>query len=859
MRELKVSILNTLVITTTLLLINVSAALSQISVTLPNTTGTVGTAATIPITVSDLTGQNVCGFSFNLFYDKNVIYLTGASTTGLTLTGGTDPTVNADTANGRLVVAWARTSAISGAGTLVNLNVTYRNSGTSSLTFVNPSTSVNTFNMSDCNTGLSKSGVSTNIGSATVQGIAVRFENVTNVGKGDTVLIPISTTTLNSGHNVVSFEFTATFTQSIIQVLGAENSALSSGGSLTVNPNNAAGTVNVAWARATPIIGSGTLINLRVKVIGRGTANLNFTSFIYNAGSPGAATQGGTLTSANRAPSINSISPKSVVENLLLTFTASGSDPDEGDVLRFSLPGTTPTGAAIDSSTGVFSWTPSVGQAGNYNVIIRATDPGSLYAETTAAITVTASNRKPVFTAISPLIGRVGDTTSFTVSATDPDGDPITYSYIGTPPAGAAFNPLTRVFLWVPTNAQVGSHTLRFKAQDPAGLYDSMAVAITVVRINRPPVFTKQLPDTNAFTHQAFSFKYEAADPESDTVRFFLLSSITGLKIDSVTGILTWTPLKSQLGVHNITVAASDNEASTISRVSKLTVVLANIPPVFTRAIPDTSIKENSTLTYQYLGSDSDPGDVLRFGLAVKPAGASIDSISGIFTWAPTYDQARVAPYLVIATLTDGYAVVYDSVLITVQNVNRPPVFTRTMPDTTIRATLLFRFEYSVTDPDIDPISFLIVSGQQPGMTINDLGIFSWTPLESQVGTYNLVVGATDFTDTAKATSKITVVPFVSVEDDTGVPKVYALHQNYPNPFNPSTVISYQLSAASHVTLKVYDVLGREIATLVEEVMEAGVYNSVFQIPHSALSSGVYYYRLQAGEFVSIKKMILIK
>ncbi|MBU2444429.1 MAG: T9SS type A sorting domain-containing protein, partial [Bacteroidetes bacterium] len=93
--------------------------------------------------------------------------------------------------------------------------------------------------------------------------------------------------------------------------------------------------------------------------------------------------------------------------------------------------------------------------------------------------------------------------------------------------------------------------------------------------------------------------------------------------------------------------------------------------------------------------------------------------------------------------------------------------------------------------------------------------------------------------------------------------KVLELHQNYPNPFNPTTVISWQVPIHSHVTLKVYDILGREVATLVDEVKEAGVYNSTFSIrqltEHSTFSTGVYFYELKAGDFRDVKKMLYMK
>lgn len=96
-----------------------------------------------------------------------------------------------------------------------------------------------------------------------------------------------------------------------------------------------------------------------------------------------------------------------------------------------------------------------------------------------------------------------------------------------------------------------------------------------------------------------------------------------------------------------------------------------------------------------------------------------------------------------------------------------------------------------------------------------------------------------------------------STERSTERPTRFELAQNYPNPFNPSTVIAYTLPVASEVSLKVFDMLGREVATLVSGRQAAGRY----QVPFTAtgLSSGMYFYRLQAGSFVETKKMMLVK
>ncbi len=95
---------------------------------------------------------------------------------------------------------------------------------------------------------------------------------------------------------------------------------------------------------------------------------------------------------------------------------------------------------------------------------------------------------------------------------------------------------------------------------------------------------------------------------------------------------------------------------------------------------------------------------------------------------------------------------------------------------------------------------------------------------------------------------------------DENLHSKYFMHQNYPNPFNPSTVISYQLSASSNVVLKIYDVLGKEVATLIDnEWKEAGFHNYKLLIINYQLPSGIYFYKLQAGGFVQTKKMILLR
>jgi photosystem II stability/assembly factor-like uncharacterized protein len=100
--------------------------------------------------------------------------------------------------------------------------------------------------------------------------------------------------------------------------------------------------------------------------------------------------------------------------------------------------------------------------------------------------------------------------------------------------------------------------------------------------------------------------------------------------------------------------------------------------------------------------------------------------------------------------------------------------------------------------------------------------------------------------------------PLLNVrQDEMGLPIAFALEQNYPNPFNPSTSIKYSIPVGGMVTLKIFNILGQEVATLVNESLEAGSYTASFNA--SALSSGVYLYKIESGSFTSVKKMMLLK
>ncbi len=117
-------------------------------------------------------------------------------------------------------------------------------------------------------------------------------------------------------------------------------------------------------------------------------------------------------------------------------------------------------------------------------------------------------------------------------------------------------------------------------------------------------------------------------------------------------------------------------------------------------------------------------------------------------------------------------------------------------------------------------------------------------------GSYRFSLNGTD--------SMLISAVLTGVSDRASVlPSKFALYQNYPNPFNPTTTIAYDLPKAAHVTLKIYDVLGEEVATLVDEQKDAGSYKAWFD--GSRFASGVYFYRIEAGSFMASKKFVLMK
>jgi len=155
--------------------------------------------------------------------------------------------------------------------------------------------------------------------------------------------------------------------------------------------------------------------------------------------------------------------------------------------------------------------------------------------------------------------------------------------------------------------------------------------------------------------------------------------------------------------------------------------------------------------------------------------------------------------------------------------------------------------EYEISDHNFKPAA---IGGLGQGYQGDNIGLTSsnntlWPVwMDNSSGIYQIWTVPIDLTT-------------LEAEETENLLTEFELHQNYPNPFNPNTVISYQLAVGSYISLKVYDVLGNEIATLVDEEKSAGIYEVKFHLEN--LTTGVYFYQLKAGEFSETKKMMILK
>jgi hypothetical protein len=572
------------------------------------------------------------------------------------------------------------------------------------------------------------------------------------------VLGAIGNKTVNEGQLL---QFTASATDADSNALTFAGANLPTGASLTDNHN---GTAAFAW---TPAFNqAGNYLNVMITVTDNGSPPQN-------------ASQSFTITvgNVNRPPLLAAISNQAVNEGQLLQFTATATDPD-GDALSFTA-SNMPTGAGLTDNhngTAAFSWTPGFNQAGNYpNVMITVTDNGSPPQNASQSFTISVGNvnRPPVLGAIGNRTTSEGLLLQFTVTATDPDGDALSFTSSNMPTgAGLTDNHNgTATFNWTPAAGQNGNYpnvmiTVTDNGSPPQNV--SQSFTITVGNVNRPPVLGA-IGNQTVNEGQLLSITITATDPDGNALSFTGANLPAGAGLvdnNNGTAALSWTPTYSQAGNYqNVTVIVTDNGIPPQNASQSFTITVGNVnrPPVL-GAIGNKTVNEGQLLAITITATDPD-GDALSFSGANLPAGASlVDNNNGTaaLSWMPTYSQAGNYQNVTVTVTDNGIPPDSDleAFTITVGNVNRPPVLGAIGNRTATQGQLL-QFTITATDPDGDGLSFA-AGTPPPGASLFDnqdgTATFSWTPTTSQSGVFTVTVTATDnWTPPASASQTFTI------------------------------------------------------------------------------------------------------
>ena len=554
----------------------------------------------------------------------------------------------------------------------------------------------------------------------------------------------------------------------------------------------------------------------------------------------------------NNAPILNTIGNQTVNEGELLEFAVSASDPDDNDLTYEAA--NLPSGAAFDPASQTFSWTPEYGQAGSYQVLFSVSDNGSPIMSDSEEITITVGdvNRPPVLNTIGNRTVSEGELLEFVVSATDPDGDDLTYEAANLP-SGAAFDPASQTFSWIPEYGQFGNYQVLFSVSDDGSpiMSDSEEITITVGDVNLTPVLNT-IGNRSVNEGQLLEFVVSATDPDGDDLTYEAANLPSGAAFDPASQTFSWTPGYDQVGNYQVLFSVSDDGSPIMSDSEEITITVGDVnrPPVL-NTIGNRTVSEGELLEFVVSATDPD-GDDLTYEAANLPSSASFDPATQTFLWTPGYDQ--VGNYQVLFSVSDdGSPIMSDSeeITITVGDVNRPPVL-NTIGNRTVSEGELLEFVVSATDPDGDDLTYE-ASDLPSGAAFDPASqTFSWTPEYGQAGSYQVLFSVFDngspiLSDAEEITISVraeaadiiidntdTEVDFVGSDWDSNGNTIYPFY---------GTTFSYSLTGS-----------GADEAVYSFEITEAGEYEVYAWWPsHSYCSTDTPYHIYFSDEAATVR------
>lgn len=289
------------------------------------------------------------------------------------------------------------------------------------------------------------------------------------------------------------------------------------------------------------------------------------------------------ISTENSRPVANAGPDQQVTVGATVTLDGRASSDADGDPLTYhwsfvSLPPGVVVLVAVTEARLTFV----AEVAGTYVAQLIVKDGREDSVPDTVTITAQPVNHAPVITQINchPIqVAMVGQPVRCQVEASDPDGDPLSCS-LPAAPSGMTIDRTTCLITWAPSATQVGTHTVTVRVQDPGLLFDGETFTITVLQPNQPPQITSA-PVTTATAGRPYSYDVDATDPDpGDLLTYALSTAPPGMTIDATTGVIQWTPVVNQVGVHTVTVQVKDRGDLTAQQSFHVTVPQGNQAPV---------------------------------------------------------------------------------------------------------------------------------------------------------------------------------------------------------------------------------------------------------------------------------------
>jgi len=345
---------------------------------------------------------------------------------------------------------------------------------------------------------------------------------------------------------------------------------------------------------------------------------------------------------------------------------------------------------------------------------------------------VCAPNQAPVLDHIADQNGTTHHEIAFTVTGSDPDGDPITFSASNLPPGASFDDSDTHQFIWIPQPGQEGVYSnVQFSVSDGIDT-TSQPITITVTTGTDTPPVIDPIADQTTHPGKELDFFVTGSDADGDPLTYGAPNLPSGAFFDTGGELnqFSWTPGQSDLGSHpGIAFTVFDG---TITATTTMTInVTQNHPPVID-PIATKTVTAGHTLSFQVTGSDPD-SDAITFSASHLPTGASFDPSTQTFSWRPL--QADVGSHTGLQfTVNDGLASVSTTMEIDVLADHAPVI--DAIGDKTVNAGRTLSFQVTGHDPDADPVTFS-ASNLPPGASFDQgTQMFAWTPTPADLGSY---------------------------------------------------------------------------------------------------------------------------